>query len=154
MTLKPARIVNSPALILAGRQGTFKIGPSPEIKDLWERFMTDFGRIEGQVGFKAYGVCYNFDGKGHMDYMAAVEVEDAGQVPGYLHTFMIPSRKVAVFEHVGGVETISETWSLIFSEGIPQSKLTLAVGAQFEAYPEDLGLEGATTPIEIHIPVT
>jgi AraC family transcriptional regulator len=143
----------SPAIIFAGRNGSFVIGPSPGIKTLWENFMTDFGRIEGQVGLLAYGVCHSFDGKGHMDYLAAVAVEDAGQVPGYLFTLTVPARKVAVFSHVGSIERISETWERIFAEGLPSAGLELAPGPQFEVYPEDLGAEGATTPIEIHIPV-
>jgi AraC family transcriptional regulator len=154
MTLTPLRIETSKALTLAGRNGTFPIGPSPGIKDLWASFMTDFGKIEGQVGLKSYGLCHSFDGKGMMDYMAAVEVADAGQVPGYLFTLTIPARKVAVFAHEGPLEGISETWTKIFGEGLASAELTVAPGPQFEAYPDDLGLDGATTPIEIHIPVT
>jgi AraC family transcriptional regulator len=141
------------ALVLAGRNGTFPIGPSPGIKDLWAQFMPDFGKIEGQVGFKFYGVCHNFDGKGHMDYLAAVEVKDEGQVPGYMFTLTIPTRKVAVFQHDGALESISETWSKIFADYLPKSKLKVAPGPQFEAYPEDMGLAEATGKIEIHIPV-
>ena len=150
--LKPT-ILTSPAISFAGRNGTFPIGPSPGIKTLWENFMTDFGRIEGQVGLKAYGVCHNFDGTGQMDYLAAVQVKDAGEVPGYLFTLEVPARKVAVFLHEGPLEHISETWSQIFSEALPEAKLTVAPGPQFEVYPEDLGVAGATTPAEIHIPV-
>jgi AraC family transcriptional regulator len=146
-------IQTSAPLILAGRNGSFAIGPSPGIKDLWASFMGDFGKIEGQVGLKAFGVCHNFDGLGQMDYLAAVEVKDEGQVPGYLFTMTIPKRKVAMFTHEGALETISETWALIFSEGLEKAKLKVAPGPQFEVYPEDMGLEGATGKIEIHIPV-
>ena len=146
-------IIEAAAITLAGRNGTFAIGPTPGIKDLWEALMQDFGRIEGQVGLKAYGVCHNFDGMGQMDYLASAEVKDAGQVPGYMFTLTIPARKVAVFTHDGGLESISETWGRIFSEGLPKANLTVAPGPQFEVYPEDLGLENSTNPIEIHIPV-
>lgn len=146
-------IRNSPALMLAGRNGSFPIGPSPGIKDLWASFMEDFGRIEGQVGLKCYGVCHSFDGRGNMDYMAAVEVKDEGQVPGYLFTLAIPARKVAVVRHEGTLDQISQTWSLIFSDHLPKAGLTVAPGPQFELYPEDLGAEGQTGHIEIHIPL-
>jgi AraC family transcriptional regulator len=154
MMFAPTRIEQSNPVILAGRNGTFPIGPSPGIKDLWASFMSDFGKIEGQVGYRSYGVCHSFDGKGNMDYMAAVEVKDAGQVPGYLFTLSIPARRVAVFTHDGPLDTISSAWARIFDEGLGNAKLTVATGPQFEVYPEDMGLEGATTPIEIHIPVT
>ena len=39
-----------------------------------------------------------------MDYLAAVEVKDAGQVPGYMFTLTIPARKVAVFAHEGNLD--------------------------------------------------
>jgi AraC family transcriptional regulator len=140
-------------MIFAGRNGSFALGPSPGIKELWASFMQDFGKIEGQLGLKAYGICHNFDGKGMMDYLAAVAVADEGQVPGYLFTLTIPKRKVAVFTHDGPLENISDTWSLIFSEGLPNANLTVAAGPQFEVYPEDLGVEGTKSKIEIHIPV-
>lgn len=147
------RIETASALVLAGRNGTFAIGPSPGIKDLWSIFMQDFGKIEGQIGLKTYGVCHNFDGKGQMDYLAAVAVADEGQVAGYLFTLTIPKRKVAVFIHDGPLQTISETWSLIFSDGLPKADLNVAPGPQFEVYPEDVGLDDATGKIEVHIPV-
>jgi AraC family transcriptional regulator len=153
MILQSTRIDRSDPVILAGRNSTFHIGPSPGIKDLWARFMEDFGKIEGQVGWKSYGVCHNFDGKGMMDYMAAVAVADEGKVPGYLFTLKIPARKVAVFAHHGPIDDISKTWARIFEEGLPASKLTVAPGPQFEVYPADMGEAGATTPIEIHIPI-
>lgn len=146
-------IITSPALSLAGRNGTFPIGPSDGIKDLWVRLMEDFGRIKGQIDTRAYGVCHAFDGRGHMDYMAAVEVADAGQVPGYLDTLVIPARKVAVFAHQGGLDTLSQTWMKIFSEYLPAAKLTVAEGPQFEVYSADFDADTKTGAIEIHIPV-
>jgi AraC family transcriptional regulator len=147
----PHILTTSPALTLAGRNGTFLIGPSPGIKALWEKFMPDFGLIAGQVGTLAYGVCHHFDGKGMMDYMAAVQVSNAGAVPGYLHTLIIPARKVAVFTHEGDVSTISETWSRIFDEWMPAAQLAVADGPQFEVY--DFADDDGPGKIEIHIPV-
>lgn len=141
----------SPALTLAGRNGTFAIGPSAGIKELWERFMPDFGKIAGQVGTRAYGVCHRFDGKGQMDYMAAVQVENAGNVPGYLHTLIIPARKVAVFTHTDDVGTLSDSWRRIFDEWLPAAKLSVAEGPQFEVY--DFSSDETPGSIEIHIPV-
>ena len=145
------RIETSKALTLAGRKGTFDIGPSPGIKDLWQSLMTDFGKIEGQVGFHAYGVCFNFDGRGQMDYLAAVQVANAGAVPGYLHTMIIPARKVAVFTHQGDVEKLSETWGKIFAEWMPDAKRKAADGPQFERYDFTDGEDNGA--VDIHIPV-
>lgn len=150
-------LMTSTALTLAGRSGTFEIGPSPGIKELWVKLMDDFGRIEGQVGFRTYGVCYNLDGNhksgGSMDYMAAVQVVNAGQVPGYLDTLIIPKRKVAVFRHQGGIETLSQTWAKVFDSWLPEARLKVVNGPQFEAYSEDFDADAGTGSIEIHIPV-
>ena len=118
--------------------------------------MEDFGKIEGQVGFQAYGVCHSFVRVGEnavlsktalMDYMAAVEVEDAGQVPHYLYTLTIPARRTAVFLHEGDIALLASTWAKIFDEWLPAAKLELAEGPQFEIYGED------ENKIEIFIPV-
>ncbi len=146
-------LVTSPALILAGRNGNFAIGPSEGIKTLWEKLMEDFGRIAGQIDLQAYGVCHNFDGAGRMDYMAAVAVANAGDVPGYLHTLIIPKRKVAVFTHSGGLDLLSKTWSAIFANGLPDAGLKVAPGPQFEVYSEDFDADAASGTINIHIPI-
>ncbi len=151
--MRPLTIEHSPAIILAGRNGNFAIGPSDGIKDLWEKLMEDFGRIAGQVDLKAYGVCHNFDGAGRMDYMAAAAVDNVCDVPGYLHTLIIPKRKVAIFAHSGGLETLSNTWSKIFSDGLPQANLKVAPGPQFEVYSEDFDADVGLGTVTIHIPV-
>ena len=86
---QPLRIITTSSLILAGRNKTYKVGPDPAMKEQWASFIGDFGKIDGQVGFNAYGVCHSF-GNGMMDYMCAVEVKDAGRVPGYMYTLTIP----------------------------------------------------------------
>ncbi len=117
--------------------------------------MADFGKIDGQVGFNAYGVCHNFDGTaktgGHMDYMCAVEVKDGGQVPGYMHVLKIPARKTAVFTHEGPIEKLHETWMAIFDKLLPEAKLEVAHGPQFEIYGE--AFNRGEEKIDIYIPV-
>jgi AraC family transcriptional regulator len=148
MSSPPIRIEVTKPLILAGRNGTYKIGPDRRIKTQWTEFMKDFGMIEGQVGFRAYGVCHSFDGNGQMDYLCGVEVADAGRVPNYLFTLTIPSRKTAVFIHQGDVAEMAVTWQKIFTEWLPAANLIVAPGPQFETYGED-----ESTPVEICIPV-
>ena len=147
---QPLHILTTPSLILAGRNKTFPVGPSPGIKDLWQVFMTDFGKINGQVGMNAYGVFHSFGG-GMMDYLCAVEVKDAGQVPGYMYTLTKPARHTAVFLHEGPLEKISEAWKKIFDEWLPAAKLEVAQGPQFEVYGEAFNM--GEEKIEIFIPV-
>lgn len=76
---QPIRILTTPPLILAGRNRTYKLGPDTRanMKELWGAFMEDFGKIEGQVGLSAYGVCHSINAN-MMDYKCAAEVKDAG----------------------------------------------------------------------------
>ncbi len=144
------KIVTTPALTIAGRNKTYKVGPDPAMKDQWASFMSDFGKIEGQVGFSAYGVCHSFGG-GLMDYLVGVEVKDAGQVSGYMYTLTIPKRKTAVFLHEGDIAGLPKTWGRIFDEWLPATKLEVAQGPQFEVYDEDFN--NGDDKIEIYIPV-
>ena len=120
------------------------------MKEQWASFMGDFGKIEGQIGFNAYGVCHSF-GEGLMDYLVGVEVKDAGQVPGYMYTLTIPKRKTAVFLHEGDIAGLPQTWGKIFDEWLPAAKLEVAQGPQFEVYGE--AFNKGDDRIEIFIPV-
>lgn len=150
----PIRIEHSQKLILAGRNSSYDVTSDAAMKQQWVAFMEDFGKIEGQVGFKAYGVCHSFDkSASRMDYMCAVEVKDPQEVPGYLFTLIIPARKVAVFAHEGDIAGISKTWESIFSERLPAAGLKVVIGPQFEVYDEGSDAAAEQTGIEIHIPV-
>jgi AraC family transcriptional regulator len=154
MLQQPVRIETSTPLHLAGRNGTFPVGPSDGLKELWATFMQDFGKIEGQIGLNAYGVCHSFDhAKNIMDYMCAVEVEDVGRVPNYLFTLTIPARRTAIFVHEGLIETIPQTWQKIFAEWLPAANLEVASGPQYECYITSEDDESGMSKIEIAIPV-
>lgn len=149
-------ITQSKPLVVAGRQGRFAVGPSPGIKNLWVKVMEDFGRINGQIGFKAYGVCHNFSGdqksgKGFMDYLAGVAVLDGGAVAGYLATLDIPARREAVFVVGSDVAKLPQAWSLLFTTLLPSARLEVAPGPQYEVY--DYADPDKPGDIEIHVPV-
>lgn len=149
-------ITQSKPLVLAGRQGRFEVGPQPGIKTLWSKFMEDFGAINGQIGFKAYGVCHNFSGDrtsgaGFMDYLAGVAVTDGGAVPGYLATIRIPPRREAILVHGSDVSSLPKSWELLFKKLLPAAKLEVAPGPQYEVY--DFADAGRPGEIAIHIPV-
>ncbi len=91
---QPIRIETSAPLILAGVNQRYKVGPDAGMKLQWEKLMEDFGRIDGQVGMKAYGVAHDFGEGGavsketaYMDYLAGAEVKDGGQVPKWRFIF-------------------------------------------------------------------
>jgi AraC family transcriptional regulator len=116
----------------------------------WQKFGPRIGKIAGQMGWTTYGICFNMDTAGNMDYMCAVEVESA---PEGLNVLKIPSQLYAVFTHREHISKIKETWDAIFSQWLPSSKYQAVVAPQFESYGSDFDSQAGTGPVEIWIPV-
>ena len=119
----------------------------------WQRFVPYLGNIPGQVGRKAYGVLYNGDDSGNIDYMCGVEVKDFSDLPAGFASLRIPAQYYAVFPHREHISTIQSTWMAVFNEWIPESGHELADGPEFELYGEDFdGVKGIGT-VEIWVPI-
>jgi AraC family transcriptional regulator len=119
----------------------------------WQRFVPYLGNVPGQVGRKAYGVLYNGDDSGNIDYMCGVEVKDFSDLPAGFSTLRIPAQYYAVFPHREHISAIQNTWKAIFNEWIPGSGHELADGPEFELYGEDFdGVKGIGT-VEIWVPI-
>src|SRR5271169_1205828 len=69
------RFESGRAMQIAGLGGRFGNHNRAQIPALWQRFGPQyFGRVPGQVDRKSYGVCWNMDLAGNVDYLAGVEV--------------------------------------------------------------------------------
>ena len=148
------RIVEGGALHVAGLGGRFTRETAAGIKDLWMRFgPAYFGRVPGQVGAKAYGVCTNMDGKGGLDYLCAVEVDSPLGVPAELAQLRIQPHRYAVFPHGDHISKIGDTWMAIFADGLRAAGLEVADAPSFELYSEKFDPEVAIGEVEIWIPV-
>ena len=149
--LENPRLVAGKPLLVAGlsqRSSDNKGMPAQ-----WQRFVPYLGNIPGQVGRKAYGVLYNGDDSGNIDYMCGVEVKDFSDLPAGFSSLRIPAQYYAVFPHREHISTIHSTWMGIFNEWIPASGNELADGPEFELYGEDFdGVKGIGT-IEIWVPI-
>ena len=63
--LNPPRFEDGRPLLIAGLAGRYTAGILDDLPALWERFSVHIGRIPGQVGRVAYGVCSEmFNGLG------------------------------------------------------------------------------------------
>ena len=69
------------SFLVAGSVGHYKMPDASGIPHQWTEFAKHLGKIPGQMGWTTYGVCFNMDGSGKMDYMCAVEVADNSPVP-------------------------------------------------------------------------
>ena len=90
ITLKPPRIEIGKALLIAGLSERYSYQTSAAIPSQWQQFHRHIGHVPGQVGNVAYGVFYNTDDSGNMDYMAGVEVTDFSDLPKDLSRLRIP----------------------------------------------------------------
>ena len=148
------RIVEGGPLHVAGLGGRFTRETAAGIKDLWMRFGPSyFGRVPGQVGMKAYGVCTNMDGQGGLDYLCAVEVDSPLGVPAELAQMRIEPHRYAVFPHADHISKIGDTWMAIFADGLRAAGLEMADAPSFELYGEKFDPEVAIGEVEIWIPV-
>jgi AraC family transcriptional regulator len=119
----------------------------------WQSFVPHLGNIPGQVGRKAYGVLYNGDDSGNIDYMCGVEVRDFSDLPAGFSSLRIPAQYYAVFPHREHISTIQSTWMGVFNEWIPASGHELADGPEFELYGEDFDGVKGIGKVEIWVPI-
>src|SRR5260370_5461344 len=97
--LEAPRFQNSKALRIAGLRERYTSETMKNIPELWGRFGPHIGKIPGQVGRVAYGLCFNALSPNGIDYLAGVEVSSTQVLPGELSVAAIPAQEYAVFSH-------------------------------------------------------
>jgi AraC family transcriptional regulator len=153
VNVDPPRIVDGKTLLIAGMDGRFTFESCEGIPTVWQRFGPHIGSVPGQMGKVAYGVCCNSDGAGSFDYIAGVEVKDFADLPKDFARIRIPPQKYAVFAHKGDITGIRATTYSIWNRYLPESKLQLADGPEFERYDERFDADSGKGVVEIWIPV-
>jgi AraC family transcriptional regulator len=127
------------AMVMAGLGGWYDAVTMRQIPALWQRFASEFvSKVPARADHKVYyGVCANMDGKGGLDYYAAVEVPSAAGLPAELKAIELAPRRYAVFTHRGPVAKISDTWMAIFDDWMRRTGHTMADAPSFELYHDD-----------------
>lgn len=141
------------SFLVAGLTAHYQMPKIEGIPAQWQRFAPKIGKIPGQVGWTTYGICYNMDRSGKMDYMCGVEVSDAAAVPSELSRLQIDAQRYAVFAHRDHITKIKETWDSIFNQWLPGSGEKLVDAPQFETYGEDFNPQTGSGLVEIWIPL-
>ena len=149
----PPRIVNQPALQIAGLNERYGNTASAAIPAQWQRFTPYLDHVPGQVGHTAYGVVYNSDESGHADYLTGVEVKDFSKVPAEFARLTIPPQRYAVFTHKDHISSIRRTWFSIWNKGLPEAGLEATGGPEFERYDERFDGRSGNGEVEIWVPV-
>ena len=148
------RFENGGEMLIAGLSGRFGPESRDQIPALWMRWGPKyFGRTPGQVDRKTYGVCWNTDGKGRLDYLAGVEVKSLEGLPAELTQMTIEPRRYAVFAHEGHISEIMRTWMGVFDEWLPKSGRAIAAAPSFECYDGQFDPAVAVGHVEIWVPI-
>src|SRR5271165_4581883 len=123
------RFVTGKPVLMAGLRERFSADTRRQIPELWQRFGPSIGKIPGQVGTVAYGLCLNMLPQPFsFDYMSAVEVFSFADLPEGFTRLSIPELRYAIFPHHGHVSNISKTIDAICHQWLPNSEYAFVHG--------------------------
>ncbi len=149
--LEPPRVVALEALRLVGLARRYNELSSAQIPDQWAEFnQLNIVQAEGEA---TYGVCYNADAEGNLDYLCGVAVTGFDGVDAQCDRLTIPAQTYAVFSHSGHVSEIRQVWQAIWNQGLPAAGLTASEGPEFEKYAPSFDPITGNGGFEIWIPV-
>ncbi len=152
--LEAPRVENCRAMLVAGLRGHFAVEPWRGTPELWQRFAPYIGKLPGQVGRTAYGLCFLLPNG--VDYEAGVEVSGVSGVPSDFTAVNIPAGKHLVFPHREHVSKLHITCDKI-AEWLPTFGYEAAkpAGAPdfFERYSEEFNPSTGMGGMEVWVPV-
>jgi AraC family transcriptional regulator len=124
-----------PELLVAGLNESYGKDTRAKIPQQWQRLAPHLGKVPGQAGRDAYGVCHDCGPDCHFEYLAGVAVSSPYRLPDGFTTLKVDARRYAVFTHSGHVSSLPATIDTIWSKWAPDCALPVAHGAPcFERY--------------------
>ena len=152
--LLPAKIVKDVSRRIVGLKERYQCGAYGGIPEQWARLRPHLGNMEGERGDGvAYGVCFNFDDGGDMDYLCGVETKSGATPLGGFSLVELEAGDYAVFAHQGHVSSIGATWRAIYADGLPSLGRKPANAPQFERMDSRFDPETGSGLVEIWIPL-
>jgi AraC family transcriptional regulator len=152
-TLAVPRFEDGRTLLIAGLRERYDHDGTAAIPSQWQRFQPYTGHVANQTGNAAYGICYNTDDEGNMDYLCGVEVTSFDGLPPELERIRVPPQHYAVFRHDQHISAIRRTFMTIFGKWFPASPWEVQDAPVFERYGERFDPETGSGGFEIWIPV-
>jgi predicted transcriptional regulator YdeE/DNA-binding transcriptional MerR regulator len=135
--MEPVKFETLPAFKVMGMKYRGK-NENGEISEMWGKLNPRFPEIP-VVGQSAFGVCMMESNApdGVFEYIAGFKVAADAIPPEGMVVVDVPENKYAVFEHVGGKETLMNTYHLIATEWFPRSGMKPIGGFDMEVYDEN-----------------
>lgn len=149
--MKP-RIEHRDDFMVVGIQYVGKRG-SDDFPRVWNSFLPRIGEVTNWVNTKiTYGVSFDGDQPDELRYMACREVSDLEHVPDGMVGLTVPGGKFAVFTHIGPVDTLRETYDLIYGTWLKDAGLETDTNYDFEMYDRRFN-SSESSQMEIWIPL-
>jgi AraC family transcriptional regulator len=155
--LELPRFENGKPLLIAGLRNRYSAETMNNMPAQWQRFAPHIGKIPGQVGRVAYGLCFNALSPDGIDYLVGIEVSNSSGLPGEFSVATVPAQKFAVFSHRQHVSRLRETLNAI-DKWLPNSGLEVTCGTSgapdfFERYSEEFDPRTGMGGMEIWVPI-
>lgn len=125
-----------------------------EIPQLWQAFGPRMGEITHIVNpHVAYGLSDNLDETtGEFDYLAAVEVDTAADIPAGMVSWELPAQRYAVFPCT--LQNIGEAYRQAYHTWLPNSGYQRGDGPDFEYYDESFDPNVEGSELFLYVPIT
>ena len=154
LAIEPPRFELLDVLLIAGISRRYEgIESGAGVPGQWSAFAAEHDRIRGRVGTATYGVCFNLDDEGSMDYLCGVQVSPVCGQPSQLSCLRVPRQRYAVFSHREHIATIRRTWDAIWNGWLPQSGHEAADAPLLERYEDHLHPQSGAGGIALLVPL-
>lgn len=151
--LAPPWLVAGAPMLLVGLAERHSIEATECIPAQWQRFMVSYGEISHKADPIPLAVSTNMDDDGTFEYVCAVQVDDASDLPKGLVQLRVPAQRYAVFQHLEHVSTIATTYSAIWNYWLPAHIHKAADGPGLERHLETFNPQTGLGGMEIWIPL-
>jgi AraC family transcriptional regulator len=146
------KIITKPAFTVVGMHYRGR-NEQNEIPQLWQALGPRSQEIENLAQtHAAYGIMYGYDeSSGEFDYLAAMEVKTASNVPEGMISLEVPKQTYAVFTCT--LPTIGQAFEHINHTWLPQSGYQRAGGPEFEYYDKRFDIQKPESEMDLYIPI-
>jgi len=139
LAIEDPRFEELDVLLVAGLNRRYTgLEDSAGVPGQWQQFGVEQSQIRSRVGATAYGICFNVDDEGSMDYLCGIEVAGFGSQASQFACLRIPRRRYAVFVHREHIAGIRRTWDAIWNGWLPRCGHEVADAPLLERYDDHL----------------
>ena len=156
--LEPPRFEEGKPILIAGLRKSYTPATMRSLPEQWQTFAPHIGKIPGQVGRTAYGICWQAPDSSNIEYLTGVEVSSFVAMPDNFTVVSLPASKYAVFPHRAHVSKLYETCDAI-SRWLPDSGHQSAASSDaetpafFERYSEEFDPQTGMGGMEVWVPL-